>query len=115
VVVLIGAMLGAVTYSTGTLWFVAALLFVVRPAAVLLGLLRVRIGMLERGLMGWLGIRGAGSIYYLAYALQHGVEEELASRLTGITLATVAASVLLHGISVTPLMNAYSARRASRG
>jgi NhaP-type Na+/H+ or K+/H+ antiporter len=115
VVVLIGALLGAVSFSTSALWFAAVLLFLVRPAAVFLGLLGVRMSMLERGLVGWFGIRGAGSVYYLAYALQHGIEEELAAQLTSITMVAVAASVVLHGISVTPLMNAYRARRSSRG
>jgi NhaP-type Na+/H+ or K+/H+ antiporter len=111
VVVLIGALLAAASFSTSTLWFVATLLFLVRPTAVFFGLLGVRMTMLERGLVGWFGIRGAGSVYYLAYAIQHGIEEELAVQLTNITLMAVTASVLLHGISVTPLMNAYAARR----
>ncbi len=115
VVVLIGALLGAVSFSTSTLWFVAVLLFLVRPAAVILGLLSVRMTMLERGLVGWFGIRGAGSVYYLAYAIQHGIEEDLAAQLTSITLMAVTASVLLHGVSVTPLMNAYAARHPGRG
>jgi len=115
VVVLIGALLGAVSFSTSALWFAAVLLFLVRPAAVFLGLLGVRMNMVERGLVGWFGIRGAGSVYYLAYALQHGIEQELAAQLTSITMVAVAASVILHGISVTPLMNAYRARRSSRG
>jgi sodium/hydrogen antiporter len=87
----------------------------VRPAAVLLGLVGVRMTRLERGLVGWFGIRGAGSVYYLAYAIQHGIEEDLAAQLTSITMIAVTASVLLHGVSVTPLMNAYAARRSTRG
>jgi NhaP-type Na+/H+ or K+/H+ antiporter len=63
--------------------------------------------------MGWFGIRGAGSVYYLAYAGQHGIEEGLAAQLTSITMVAVTACVLLHGISVTPLMNAYAARRST--
>ena len=115
VVVLIGALVGAASFSTSTLWFVAILLFLVRPAAVLLGVVGVRMTTLERGLVGWFGIRGAGSVYYLAYAIQHGIEEDLAAQLTSITMIAVTASVLLHGISVTPLMNAYAARRSTRG
>jgi sodium/hydrogen antiporter len=113
VVVLIGALVGTASIATSTLWFVAALLFLVRPAAVLL--VGVRMTMLERGLVGWFGIRGAGSVYYLAYAIQHGIEEDLAAQLTSITMFAVTASVLLHGISVTPLMNTYAARRSVGG
>lgn len=34
---------------------------------------------------------------------------------TALTLATVAASILLHGISVTPLMDFYAKRSLRRG
>jgi NhaP-type Na+/H+ or K+/H+ antiporter len=49
-------------------------------------------------------------VYYLAFAIQHGVEGWVAERLAGLTFATVAASVLLHGVSVTPLMKWYERR-----
>ena len=49
-------------------------------------------------------------MYYLAYALQRGVDGDVAERLAGLTFATVAASVVLHGVSVTPLMKWYEGR-----
>jgi sodium/hydrogen antiporter len=52
-------------------------------------------------------------VYYLTYAMQHGLPEELARILAALMLATVAVSAIVHGISVTPLMQRYS-RRASR-
>jgi NhaP-type Na+/H+ or K+/H+ antiporter len=56
----------------------------------------------------WFGIRGVGSVYYLMFALGHGVGGALADRLVALVLTTVAASVLVHGISVTPLMRRYT-------
>ncbi len=50
-------------------------------------------------------------MYYLAYALQHGVGGEVAHTLAGLTLATIAASVVVHGVSVTPLMKRYERER----
>ena len=114
VVVLIGTLLGSVPLAIDHVWFAAALIFAVRPIAVFLGVLGSRTTMLQRCLIGWFGIRGAGSIYYLAYAIQQGLDDEVAANLTSITLIAVTASVLLHGVSVTPLMNAYEARRARR-
>lgn len=116
VVVLVGALLGTaqVPFAIDYLWFAAALIFLVRPVSVFLGVVGSRITMLQRSLIGWFGIRGAGSIYYLAYAIQQGLENDLAEKLTSITLLAVTASVVLHGVSVTPLMNAYEARRAHR-
>ena len=58
-------------------------------------------------MIGWFGIRGIGSLYYLSYALQHGVHPDLAHRLTVLTLTVVAVSIVVHGLSVTPLMHLY--------
>ena len=66
-------------------------------------------------LVGWFGVRGAGSVYYLAFALSRGLPEPLAGELTRLTLTVVAASFVLHGISVTPLMNLYGRMRGGRG
>ena len=64
--------------------------------------------------MSWFGIRGVGSIYYLMYAISHGLEGPAASYLLSITIAVVVASVTLHGVSVTPLMHRYEKRRKHR-
>jgi NhaP-type Na+/H+ or K+/H+ antiporter len=48
------------------------------------------------------------------FALNRGLPEPLARELIAITLTTVAASVVLHGISVTPLMSVYARRKAMR-
>jgi len=64
----------------------------------------------QRILISWFGIRGVGSIFYLMYAINQGLPAELAEQFIAITLTTVAASVVLHGISVTPLMNLYTKR-----
>jgi NhaP-type Na+/H+ or K+/H+ antiporter len=108
-VVLVGALLtpavlaGAVQY-----WWLAPLLFlVIRPAAVLAGLVGAPATGQQRALIAWFGVRGVGSVYYLAFALQHGVPTELAGQLTALTLGVVAASIVLHGVSVTPLMRWY--------
>ena len=55
----------------------------------------------------WFGISGIGSLYYLMYAIQHGLSEELALELTQITLIVVALSIIVHGVSVKPLMNRF--------
>ena len=111
VVVLVGGMLSARFLSFNALWFVLVLLLVVRPVSVWSGLLGSSTSMAQRNLIGWFGIRGIGSIYYLAYAINHGLAPQLATTLVGVTLTAVAVSVLVHGISVTPLMRLYEKRR----
>ncbi|HEY9799428.1 MAG TPA: sodium:proton antiporter [Leptolyngbyaceae cyanobacterium] len=60
-----------------------------------------------RWLFGWFGIRGVGSLYYLAYSLGNGLKDEAGEQIAWITYTTVVVSVIIHGISTTPLMNWY--------
>lgn len=110
-VIVIGLLLWAVQWQHASWWFVAALLLAVRPVSVALGLAGARILPAQRRLIGWFGIRGVGSLFYLAYAINHGIEPALAEVLTALVLSAVAASIVVHGISVTPLMTHYATRR----
>ncbi|KAB8330962.1 sodium:proton antiporter [Scytonema tolypothrichoides VB-61278] len=60
-----------------------------------------------RLLFGWFGIRGVGSLYYLAYAFGKGLKGETGEQISWITYTTIVVSVIVHGISSTPLMNWY--------
>ena len=113
VVVIVGAMLWRGYFDTRAAWFVLLLLVVIRPAATVPLLAATGTTRARRWLVGWFGIRGIGSIYYLMYAINRGIEEGLAERMIGLVLAVVAVSIVAHGISVTPLMNLYR-RAASR-
>ncbi|MDP1889402.1 MAG: cation:proton antiporter [Gemmatimonadaceae bacterium] len=111
VVVVVGAMLPRIG-SVGPGLVLAGVLFVViRPIATTLALLPKRLSRAQRAFIAWFGVRGVGSIYYLAFALSHGVDGLLAYRLVDLTLVVVSASIVLHGVSVTPLMQLYSSRR----
>jgi sodium/hydrogen antiporter len=48
------------------------------------------------------------------YAINHGLPCSLAEELIALTLTMVAASIVLHGISVTPLMSLYARRQGRR-
>ena len=52
-----------------------------------------------------------GSLYYLMYAIQHGLPEDLALELIQLTLITVSLSIFVHGTSVKPLMSRFWRRR----
>jgi len=115
VVMVAGAMLSYTHLPHRGVWFLLLLFFLVRPVSVWLGLMGATgVSRDQRILISWFGIRGVGSIFYLMYAINHGLPEPLAKELIAITLSTVAASVLLHGISVTPLMSLYTRRKARR-
>jgi NhaP-type Na+/H+ or K+/H+ antiporter len=105
---LVGVMISVTAIPSDALWFVPLLLLVIRPGAAAMGMIGSTTTWLQRAFIAWFGIRGIGSIYYLMYAITHGVSEGTASLLTGLTLAVVATSVVVHGVSVTPLMRRYS-------
>ena len=109
IVLVVGVLLATVKFRFEVLWFVPLLFLVIRPAAVAIGLLGTDAKPAQRRLMAWFGIRGIGSLYYLVYAISHGLKPELAQLLLSITLAVIVASVIAHGISVTPLMKRYEA------
>ena len=106
-VVMLGALLATIDLAAVVWWFPPLLLLVIRPLAVLVGLAGARSTPLQRGLTCWFGIRGIGSIYYLMYAINHGLDPATARQLIDLTLITVATSIVAHGISVTPLMGRY--------
>lgn len=104
-VLLLGLMLSREHFRLDYLWFVPVLFFMIRPAAVLAGLVFIRATHQEKFLLSWFGIRGIGSIYYLMYAIARGVPEETGRTLIAIVFSVIAISIVAHGISVTPLMN----------
>ena len=115
IVLAIGALLASIEWQPALLWFVPLLFFVIRPLAVVLGLPGTQVKGKQRVLMGWFGIRGIGSVYYLMYAISHGLETQLAQTIAALTLGVVVASIVVHGVSVTPLMRRYRARPGERG
>jgi sodium/hydrogen antiporter len=81
-----------------------ALLFLVRPALGIIGLLgHTRTDRLERGTIAFFGIRGIGSLYYLA----HGVESasfEQEAEIWALVGLVVTISIVVHGLAATPWM-----------
>jgi NhaP-type Na+/H+ or K+/H+ antiporter len=113
-VLLLGGMLTLYDWNWRT-WGTALFLFVVaRPLSVLAGLAGSGTSMRVRLIIGWFGVRGIGSIYYLMFAINHGLPGDLARDLIQITSIVVALSIVVHGISVKPLMDRYWQRRKGR-
>lgn len=81
----------------------ATILLVVRPLAGWIGLLGYRADRSEKLTLAFFGIRGVGTIYYLAYGMNHMAVAQ-AERLWGIIGLVVLFSILLHGLTVTPIM-----------
>jgi len=104
-VLLLGGSLYQNSWSWAAVGLALFLFLVARPLSVFIGLLGTRAIAPVRGMTAWFGVRGIGSMYYLMYAIQHGLPEPLALQLMQLTLIVVALSILMHGVSVKPLMS----------
>jgi sodium/hydrogen antiporter len=105
-----GTVFGALTWET----VAAALLIVlvVRPLSGLIGFIGSSKPLDERAVIAFYGIRGLGSFYYLAYALGHAAFDGAESLWVTVCI-TVLLSIVLHGITVTPVMRFLDRRRQS--
>ena len=88
-------------------WLLVPLLLVlIRPGVTLLAFVGSKVSMRERLLIGWFGIRGIGSFYYAAVAINTGV---LTTGEIGVLywtiIACVGVSILVHGFSAGPAMS----------
>lgn len=80
-----------------------ALLLLIRPLAGLIGFLPSKLPWVEKLALSYFGIRGVGSLYYLAYA--HNSEAFPAiDGIWSIVNFTMLVSIFLHGFSVTPVL-----------
>ena len=106
-ILLVGGSLFLSSWSWQGTLFALFLFGVARPISALLGLFGSGTPWRIRGMVAWFGVRGIGSLYYLMYAIQHGLTEPLALKLMELTLMVVTLSILIHGISVKPLMGVF--------
>ena len=95
-------------------WLVKDVLWATAGRLAIGGLLGARVSGDQRLLISWFGIRGIGSIYYLMCAINQGLARPLAEQIMALTLAVVAVSIVVHGVSVTPLMGFYARRKRRR-
>ncbi|MPZ73239.1 MAG: sodium:proton antiporter [Nitriliruptorales bacterium] len=103
-----GGLLHALTWQAVVATLV--IILVVRPGATWLFLPRDCLNPAERTVVAFFGIRGIGSLFYLAHGLNRA-EFAQAERLWAVVGLIVVVSVVLHGISVTPAMRLLDRRR----
>ena len=83
---------------------VPLLLLVIRPAAVLIALMRSGLPPGERAFVGWFGVRGIGSLYYVAVIIGEGVLPVAEERVLFWTVTiTILASIVVHGLTASSL------------
>ena len=108
IVVLVGAMLTAAIFNWRMLAFASFVLVVCRPVAAWASFPRGT--RLQKRLLAWFGVRGVGSVYYIAFAMTalRGTGVSIERSLVDALFTCVALSAVVHGVSVTPLMAFYT-------
>lgn len=106
-VLLLGGMLFIPFWNLRTIGLALFVFVVARPASTVIALIGSSTSWRIRQLSCWFGVRGIGSVYYLMYAIQHGLPAPLAYDLIQLVLITVTLSILLHGTSVKPMMKRF--------
>ncbi|ELY39436.1 sodium/hydrogen exchanger [Halalkalicoccus jeotgali B3] len=101
-----GALVGGLLDPLTTEGLIVALatVFLVRPLAGIVGLAGSGLAWADRGAIAFFGVRGIGSFYYLAHGLNEAAFAD-ADLLWAIVGAIVLVSVLVHGVSASPIMN----------
>lgn len=115
VLLLLGAAFAETLYAAVTWEMVVValvLVLIVRPAAGWIGLLGYHPATrAERFMISFFGIRGLGSIYYLAYGLNR-IELLDARGLWALTTVVIATSLVVHGLTARPAMRWLEHHRA---
>lgn len=106
-VLLLGGMVSMQDWNWQTIATALFLFFIARPVSVMIGLLGSDTSIRTRCLTGWFGVRGIGSVYYLMYAINHGLPQFLQRDMIQITVVVIMLSILMHGTSVKPLLDRF--------
>ncbi len=110
-VLLLGGMVSLHDWTWRTVGTAAFLFLVARPVSVMLGLAGSGTPLRVRMITGWFGVRGIGSVYYLMYAINHGMPHFLSRELIQIVVVTIMLSIVVHGTSVKPLLDRFWRRK----
>jgi NhaP-type Na+/H+ or K+/H+ antiporter len=78
-------------------------LLVIRPLSGLIAFLPSKLPFVEKAAISYFGIRGVGSLYYLAYAHNSESFPEI-DTVWSIVNFTMLVSIILHGLSVKPVL-----------
>ena len=102
--------MSAASFTAQTFLFSGCVLLFVRPLSVALGLWGSASTKWEQSYLSWFGVRGAASLFYLMSAEQTMGSTVKNSILPNATLLVLGTSIVLHGLTVSPLMKLHKVR-----
>ena len=111
--ILFGAVLGPLFGTIGfglALVFALIAIFIVRPGAMLLALMRAKMSPLARGFIAWFGPRGLSALLLALLVVEAGAPQS--NMLLAVTGVVVVVSVLAHGVTATPAAHWYGEKVA---
>lgn len=110
-----GAIINGVLALTNWKGFLFALCFIliIRPIAGLIGLSGIRDHMKTKLAVSFLGIRGIGSVFYLAWAFMQYDNFENKYELYGITSYVILISIVIHGLTAPSIIGYFQKDKKS--
>jgi NhaP-type Na+/H+ or K+/H+ antiporter len=86
-------------------------ILVVRPLAVLAAFVHTPVPRAERAFLAWFGVRGIGSLYYVAVAVAlGGLSLESVADVVWIVMVCVIVSIVVHGVTGAPFSRRFGVR-----
>ncbi|HET8754280.1 MAG TPA: cation:proton antiporter [Salinimicrobium sp.] len=94
--------------------FAFAFVLIIRPLAGLIGLWSLKDSFRTKLAVSFLGIRGIGSAFYLAWAFVHFDGFEHKNELYSITAYIILISIVVHGLTAPSIMKYFEKRSAAK-
>lgn len=91
------------SFSWSYLVFALAAVLIIRPATAWISVINSNLHFQEKAAISFYGIKGIGSLFYLAFAISHA-EFQSPEKLWSITSLVILCSIIVHGISATVVM-----------
>lgn len=110
-IIVLGTCLSLHQFTVPNILFALAVMFVVRPLSVFLSF--TNLNLRQKSLVAWFGVRGVGSLFYLAFAIHHISklsDTRFLEPLINLVFVVITLSIFIHGASSAPLMKYYKRR-----
>jgi sodium/hydrogen antiporter len=101
------------TFSWQYLFFAFAVLLIIRPLSAYASVFKSKMHLQEKAAVSFFGIKGIGSLFYLAFATSHA-EFGSIERLWSVTCWVILCSLIIHGLSAHGIMRGLEKRFSSR-